>query len=206
MSSIFAPDSEVQRTLALIADAVWINILFVVTSIPIVTIGASLTAAYTAARKSLAAEGHVTRNFFKAFKENWGKASLIWLVEGPLIVIFIASWIFLKYSPLFVLQIALGVLLFISNSWVWALQARFDNTVGGTLKNSFIFGISKIGTTFSLLIIDAAFIGLAALTYVYMSWGVYFFLIFGFGALIMFHVPLIEHAMKKYLAPTPADK
>jgi uncharacterized membrane protein YesL len=200
MASIFRPDSELQRTLALIADAAWINILLLVTSLPIVTIGASLTAAYDAARRSLASEGHVTRNFFKAFASNWGKASLIWLVEGPLTALFLASWIFMRSSPLLILQIALGVLLLISNSWVWGLQARFENSVGGQLKNSLIFGISKFGTTLSILIIDAAFIGLAILTWIYMSWALFLFLVFGYGTLIMFHVPLIEHAMKKYLS------
>jgi hypothetical protein len=44
MSSIFAPDSALMRFLTRIADLMILNVLFIVTSLPIVTLGASLTA------------------------------------------------------------------------------------------------------------------------------------------------------------------
>ena len=46
------------RGLSDAVDAIWINILMLVTSIPIITIGAALTAGHDAARRSLAGEGH----------------------------------------------------------------------------------------------------------------------------------------------------
>ena len=47
-----------------------------------VTIGAALTAGHDAARRSLAGEGTVTRNYFTAFRSNFVKATGYWLIFG----------------------------------------------------------------------------------------------------------------------------
>ena len=56
-------------------DAIWINILMLVTSIPIITIGAALTAGHDAVRRTLSGEGTATRNYFKAFRSNFAKST-----------------------------------------------------------------------------------------------------------------------------------
>lgn len=59
-----------------LTDAIWINILMVVTSIPIVTVGAAITAAHDANRRALQGEaGGVTRNYFTAFRANFAKST-----------------------------------------------------------------------------------------------------------------------------------
>ena len=52
-----SPDSGLMRGWNNLTDGVWINILMLVTSIPLVTVGAALTAGHDAARKTLAAFG-----------------------------------------------------------------------------------------------------------------------------------------------------
>ena len=49
-----SPDSGFMRGLSDAVDAIWINILMLATSIPIVTIGTALTAGHDAARRSQA--------------------------------------------------------------------------------------------------------------------------------------------------------
>ena len=41
-------------------------------------------------------------------------------------------------TPLLIIKFALTILWLIGFEWVFALQARFENTVAGTLKNAFI--------------------------------------------------------------------
>ena len=48
------------------------------------------------------------------------------------------SWIVLQITPLLIIKFALTILWLIGFEWVFALQARFENTVAGTLKNAFI--------------------------------------------------------------------
>ena len=63
-----SPDSGFMRGLSDAVDAIWINILMLITSIPIITIGAALTAGHDATRRTLSGEGTATRNYFAAFR------------------------------------------------------------------------------------------------------------------------------------------
>ena len=90
------------RGLSDAVDAIWINILMLVTSIPVITIGAALTAGHDAARRSLAGEGTVTRNYFAAFRSNFVKATGYWLIFGIAGAISVYSWIVLQITPLLI--------------------------------------------------------------------------------------------------------
>ena len=48
-----APDSKFMRAWSNLIDGIWVNILMLVTSIPIITIGAALTAGHDACRRSI---------------------------------------------------------------------------------------------------------------------------------------------------------
>ena len=118
-----SPDSGFMRGLSDAVDAIWINILMLVTSIPIITIGAALTAGHDAARRSLAGEGTVTRNYFAAFRSNFVKATGYWLIFGIAGAISVYSWIVLQITPLLIPKFALTIIWLIGFEWVWALQA-----------------------------------------------------------------------------------
>ena len=78
-----SPDSAFMRGLSNTVDAIWINLLMIITSIPLITIGAALTAGHDAARRVAIAEGHVTANYFKAFRANFLKATDYGLFSAP---------------------------------------------------------------------------------------------------------------------------
>ena len=129
-----APDSKFMRAWSNLVDGVWINILMLVTSIPLITIGAALTAGHDACRRSIEGEGKgVTANYFKFIK-----ATLLWLPFLVALIALVWSWIVLQITPLLIIKFALTILWLIGFEWVFALQARFENTVAGTLKNAFI--------------------------------------------------------------------
>ena len=74
-------DNVVMRALSKICDMVFLNVLWVICSIPIVTIGPSTTALYTVMLKIVRnEEGYIFRGFFKAFKENFKQSTVIWLI------------------------------------------------------------------------------------------------------------------------------
>ena len=58
-----------------------LNILFLVCSLPIFTIGASFTAMYYVTLKLAEnEEGYIARGFLKSFKQNFKQATIIWLI------------------------------------------------------------------------------------------------------------------------------
>ena len=74
-------DNPVISGMSRIFDMMCLNVLWLVCSLPIFTIGASTTAMYTVMLKVVKnEEGYIVKGFFKAFKENFKKSTIIWLI------------------------------------------------------------------------------------------------------------------------------
>ena len=77
----FDYDSPVIRFLNKAADLLVLNLLFLICCVPIVTIGASITAMYAVNLRSVRyGDGYVFQNFTKAFMENFKQATAAWLI------------------------------------------------------------------------------------------------------------------------------
>ena len=81
MHNLFNPDNPVMIILGKIWDLILMNICFVITSLPIFTIGASLTALYrtTISLKENDPEW-VHTSYLKAFRKNFRQATFLWLI------------------------------------------------------------------------------------------------------------------------------
>lgn len=199
MISFGSPDSKFAQGMESFADAVWLTILMIITSIPIITIGASITAAHETARRIERGEAHTTSIYFKSFKNNFVKATIIWIILLPILVAIVGSWIFLQLTPLLIIKFAISILWVLVAQWVFALQARFENSVGRTLINSLIFSVSYIATTFTMVLLDSIFFALVYLSLKYFLQGLPLLILLGWGSLIMLHTPLLERVFAKYV-------
>ena len=73
-----------------LADLILLNLLFIICCIPIVTIGASITAMYYVTLKMVRnEESYLFRSFFKSFKQNLKQSTVIWLI---LLAVSIVLW------------------------------------------------------------------------------------------------------------------
>lgn len=92
MGKLFNIDSPVMRFLGKVADLMILNLVTLVCCIPIVTIGASLTAMHYVLLKMVRdRECYIVRSFFKSFKANFKQATVIWLIILLVLVIFAAD-------------------------------------------------------------------------------------------------------------------
>ena len=96
MGGLFDYDSKLFQFLVRVCDLVFLSLLWVVCSIPIVTIGASTAALYYAAMKLVRQRGDsAVSMFFHSFKQNL-KASL----PVTLILLFVLYMLVLDYMLL----------------------------------------------------------------------------------------------------------
>lgn len=181
-----------------LTDAIYINLLMLVTSIPIVTAGAALSAGQTALRKMLIGQGHVTKNYFAAFKENFARATVLWVIYLLSGLGLIYSWIVLQITPLMIPKIAFSIVWVIGFEWVFTLQARFDNPPSRTLINAYIFGVTYFPATLALIAIDAVFVGLFVFSWFKFPQALFLIVVFGYGSILSLHVPIQEYVLKKY--------
>lgn len=153
-------DNPVMSAIGRAADFIILNLLWVICSLPVITIGASTTALYTVMLKVVKnEEGYIARGFFKAFKENFRQSTLIWLVFLLLGIILILDFMALRLMPaeaagvLQVLFLVMGALLISGAVYAFALQARFINTVKNTLKNAAILIFARLPYTVLIMIL-----------------------------------------------------
>jgi uncharacterized membrane protein YesL len=92
LNTLFSPDSDLMRGLTKLADVMILNFLFIVTSLPVVTLGASLTALnFTAMRIGSGECVSVSSDYFRSFRTNFRQATLIGLVLALLAGV-LAAW------------------------------------------------------------------------------------------------------------------
>ncbi len=166
---VFNFEGPVFTFLSRLADLIWLNLLFIICCIPVVTIGAATTALYYVTLKMAKdEEGYITRSYFKAFRDNFVQATVIWLVFLAVIVVMFLDFRIAKVGDMSaligsgrindVVIVAVGVMAIILGmtfTYVFPLLARFDNTVVNTVKNAFLISIRHLPYTFLMMIIQA---------------------------------------------------
>ena len=156
MRGIFNIDSPVMQGLTKVADLMILNILATICCIPIFTIGASLTALHYMALKIVRGEEcYITRGFFKSFKQNFKQATVIWLLILLAIIILVGDFFIMKNSGIefhIVLKVIIGVLIAFTVTYVFAVLAKFDNTIKRTIRNAFIMSLLQFPKTILMII------------------------------------------------------
>lgn len=141
-------------------DLFFLNLLFVVSCVPIVTIGAAITAMFSYTLKLVNDEElPVWKGYWKAFKRNCYDASKAWAV---LLVIFGIFYLEFRYSlfltgtnaSIFVGFMAIeAIFLSLILPILFPLISRYENTTGNMFKNSFIIAVSNIGSWIAMFLI-----------------------------------------------------
>lgn len=159
MGRLFDLDSPVFSFLSKMADLIYLNVLTFICCLPIVTVGASMTALnYVVLKMVRNEEGYITRSFFKSFKQNFKQATIIWLMILAAVAVLAGDAFILRYSSLTFpswLRIALtvvGVVLMFTLMHVFPVLSRFENSIKNTFKNSLFMGILTFPKTLLMMV------------------------------------------------------
>ena len=128
-----------------------LNILFSLLCIPIVTIGAAVTAMYSVFIKMVKNQEGIAKNdFIKAFKKNFWPATKVWLVLLVIIGVLYVQYIYVidgTSQASQYLMICLGFELLIVSlmlPFLFPFIARYENTTFNYFKNAFIVALMNI--------------------------------------------------------------
>ena len=148
----------------------YLNVLWLVCSLPIVTAGAATTALYYVTLKIAEnEEGDITQQFFRAFRSNFKQATILWLILLALGVVLGTDIYVLRHLSAstsgvlaVVLTLALAVVIVACIAYafvlsnVFALVARVENTNGAMLKNALLISVRYLSCTICVLAIHVA--------------------------------------------------
>ena len=211
MSSIFAPDSALMRFLTRIADLMILNVLFIVTSLPIVTLGASLTALnFVTLRIASDTDRTIVGDYLRSFRQNFRQATLAGLVVAA-VAAALAAWYLvvteLVTSPvaqfaLLAVWYALAFLAAMAALYVFPYLASFEGTLGEVLRNARLLSLRHPLAPLAVLVLTF----LAAVVTIFSpqatGYGLLWLLI-GFAGLAYLGALLFARVFARY-APMPA--
>ena len=204
MGKFFDLDSSFMRFLSRMADVMILNILVLITCIPIFTIGASMSALHYVLIKMVRnEETYIFKMYFKSFKENFVQGTILWLIMLLIGSIFgFDLYIFVHAGetgmvfpwPVVVAVIVITALYLMTLMYVFPLQARFVNTVGKTIKNAFLMMILNFPRTVCMFFLYAIPVVLLFIS----SFATPFLIMFGVAAPALGAVYLYRGVFSKF--------
>lgn len=208
MSNIFNMDGPLFRGLSKVADIMILNIIFLICCIPVVTIGASVTAmSYVTLKMKDGEEGYIFRTFFRSFKQNFKQSTIIWLLMLFLAVFMVLDFLIIgsmEGDMAMVMKVLVGMgaliwlMIFI---YVFPLQARFYNTIKATIQNAILLAIANFPKTFCMIAVIIAAV-LVTLINGYTLWyGLLIWILVGFATISWINSHFIYGIFKKLMPP-----
>lgn len=159
MSNFFSKSSIAMRFLSGLGALIIANFLFIITSIPIFTIGASLTALYRITFEiHMGNDPFVIRDYFRYFKENFKQATLVFVPSVVLFTVWGAnlfvlynyldkSWRWVQFPVIIMMVIAGAVLVY-----MFPMIALYEQKTTKMLRDSALISIGNFPITFFIVI------------------------------------------------------
>ena len=169
--NLFNPESQLMITMSRITDFIFLSLFWLLCSFPVVTIGASFAALYDASYRTFRqGEKNSWQRFFSVFRSNWKAgivptilflaafAGLVKAVIGiwNLAVAGTISWMLFSAGA-FLAVVLLGML-----SVLFPVLSRFENSLGGLIKNTILPSLANLPRTVGLGMLNAVCLLLCA--------------------------------------------
>lgn len=203
--NLFDMNGPLMNALRKLAYIFICNVMFCLLSLPLFTIGASLTALYVCMQAVIANDEDdvIIKQFWNAFKQNFRQATVIWLF-CLLVFAFLGLYYLIvsSMSGVFgkIYRISFFVMCFLflfGYQYFFPLQARYRNKVKNTIKNAWILSIAAFPWTLLsiALVIGAVYISFfmnpSAVNSAVFLWGVV-----GFGIVAYMNSLIFQKAFK----------
>ena len=175
MGKFFDIEGGFFRSLTKVADFIILGLLVLIFSIPVITIGPALSAAYYVALKEVKdEEGYVVKDFWKAFKQNFRQGFIIELITfGAAGLLYYDLSITYKWAHveqsiyanlLFYILIAFLVIIAAAAIYIFPMLAKFNNKTIKLIINSVVMAMRHLPQTIIMLVING-YLGYMTVTY-----------------------------------------
>lgn len=198
INSFLSNDSTFGKTMTKIGIIIGANLLFVIVSLPVVTIGAAWAALLHVMFKVL--RGTETLNPIKMFwtgiRQNWKQATIVWLI---ILALGFLGWVDIRYLAhtggamvnFRYAVYAVGVVLLIGAIYVFPVMVAFSNRLPVLFRSAYYFAFKK---PLKLIVLLFFYIFPMLLTYLdaqLMPLYAFIWTFFGFGAIGMLTAKLL---------------
>lgn len=165
MNHLLNPEGKMMLFFTRLSYSAYLNLLWLLCCLPVVTAGASTTALfYVTLKLAKDEEGSLTEAFFRSFRQNFRKATLIWLIllAGGIVLALDGYVFYHMYSENILWTLGTAVYLVavaayaIVLMYIFPLLARFENTIKAMFLNSIMLGMRFLLCTALMAVIYSA--------------------------------------------------
>lgn len=162
MRNLFNYENPFIQFLVRVGDLMILNVLFILCSAPVVTLGASLTALHRVTQNMLfEQEEPLLKAFFRAFRQNFKQSTLAWLVELVVIVSLVCDVLLVMAyfngglaKAMYILVAVLAILVAGVYAYLMPLIARYENGMRQQVNNAVVLAIIKLPKTLLLVFLN----------------------------------------------------
>ncbi|MCI7574419.1 MAG: YesL family protein [Clostridiales bacterium] len=162
MRNLFNYENPFIQFLVRVGDLIILNVLFILCSAPVVTLGASLTALHRVTQNMLfEQEEPLLKAFFRAFRQNFKQSTLAWLVELVVIVSLVCDVLLVMAyfngglaKAMYILVAVLAILVAGVYAYLMPLIARYENGMRQQVNNAVVLAIIKLPKTLLLVFLN----------------------------------------------------
>ncbi len=164
MRNIFSIDNIFFRFMARLSDLILLNFLWIIFSLPIVTIGASTTALFSISLKLASDnEEYIFKEFIDSFKKNFKKSSIAWIIILAISIILIVNLIFwprfqslIGYFTTTLIMFLIFIFLIIT-PYIFPILSKYEVTLKDIIKFSALLSIKYLPYSLVIIILEATF-------------------------------------------------
>ena len=178
MGNLFSENSPIVIFLNRFFDLLILNWIFILTCLPIITIGPALTALYSVTLKMANGDNpYIFKTYFRTFTQNFKESIILWLPLLFGLLFFSAdlyivhtqldeSLLFLQFPILFFIFCIISIIIY-----AFPVFAIFDNSLAKTTKNALLLSLGNLPLTIFTIMLIVILISIAQVSSETM-WGV----------------------------------
>ena len=189
MRNLFNYENPFIQFLVRVGDLIILNVLFILCSAPVVTLGASLTALHRVTQNMLfEQEEPLLKAFFRAFRQNFKQSTLAWLVELVVIVSLVCDVLLVMAyfngglaKAMYILVAVLAILVAGVYAYLMPLIARYENGMRQQVNNAVVLAVIKLPKTLLLVFLNLLPVILALISVPVFVQTLIFWVVIGFA-------------------------
>lgn len=150
--------ARIYRVLEVFTDLVYLNLLWMVACLPVVTIAPATAAMFGVVRGWMRGKDTpIAREFSSLFRENFGRSLAVGLVWSGLGVFLAVDFLLVGQMeslrrPLYVVFLALALLYVSTTVYLFPVVVNYEQDWKGVIKTSLLFSIARPLTTLQCLL------------------------------------------------------
>lgn len=205
MSRLFNLENPFMQFLSKVFDLIVLNIIFILTCIPVFTIGASLSALYDVSLKMVRKrDTYVIKGYFHAFVSNFKQSTIIWIFCVFLFFFFQYDYMIITSQNSIgfqVVRILFFMVLFILIAaffYIFPIASHFVCTIRQLIRNAFLMSLGHLPYTLIFFVYYAAVYFIATRSVTLLGGAIAISMICGFSVTAYLFSIIFSRIFKKY--------